>query len=132
MGDSPAWTRDTQHFTSTRWTWRNEVTAITWWPFGEHSQDSTPSTSTDTKPASTPGKHTDWICPCGQNNWPWRRACYSCHVPKDMDNYHKNVELMGAAHVANDIEKLASGANQAATSSNSAVPADGTPSGKGK
>ena len=84
MADSPAWTRDIQSYTSARWVWRKEVTTITRWPL-EGTAPEPPPQTTDAKSPLQATRPPDWLCACGQSNWAWRRICYLCYVPKEMD-----------------------------------------------
>ena len=131
MDETPAWTRDIQSYTSTRWIWRKEVTTVTWWPLQGSTAEPLHHQPTDPKAPPQTAKSPDWQWVCGQSNWAWRRACYASYVPKGMDPPPVATNTgVGSATVNTNDERISDN-KPSAPSSSSANPADAKASGQG-
>ena len=133
---APAWTREVHAYASTRWVWRKEVTTITWWPLydatpeaGQPHADADPKTQ---QQSAKPSRTTDWYCPCRQSNWHWRRACYACGIPKDMDPPSSTAQSSTGAAPTDTSEKRVIDEKTTTPASSTAKASDPRKPGEGK
>ena len=87
------------------WRRERETTTITWWPQLGQRPDPDPA-----EPL------TDWLCPCGAENWPRRTHCFMCERPKDdLDDQNADAQKANTIDPAKNPDNKAQDQNPPST-----------------